>query len=129
MAISTPSLPPGSLRDTLLNHKSPQYITVDKQHGHCTGIGPWIIKFRRAHFYLSLTFTINSSYKKVRPRSKVSSSKVFSTTLRTIVNYSLLYFKTMVPWNFDLLWKTMVLWKKLWYYGKNYGTIPKTMEL
>ena len=23
----------------------------------------------------------------------------------------------------------MVLWKKLWYYGKNYGTIPKTMEL
>ena len=25
--------------------------------------------------------------------------------------------------------KTMVLWKKLWYYGKNYGTIPKTMEL
>ena len=22
----------------------------------------------------------------------------------------------------------MVLWKKLWYYGKNYGTIPKTME-
>ena len=25
--------------------------------------------------------------------------------------------------------KTMVLWKKLWYYGKNYGTIQKTMEL
>ena len=33
--------------------------------------------------------------------------------------------------------KTMVLWKKLygtmektiWYFGKNYGTIPKTMEL
>ena len=25
--------------------------------------------------------------------------------------------------------KTMVLWKKLWYYGQNYGTIPKTMEL
>ena len=25
--------------------------------------------------------------------------------------------------------KTMVLWKKLWHYGKNYGTIPKTMEL
>ena len=25
--------------------------------------------------------------------------------------------------------KTMVLWKILWYYGKNYGTIPKTMEL
>ena len=25
---------------------------------------------------------------------------------------------------------TMVLWKKkLWYYGKKYGTIPKTMEL
>ena len=23
----------------------------------------------------------------------------------------------------------MVVWKKLWYYGKNYGTIPKTMEL
>ena len=31
--------------------------------------------------------------------------------------------------NFDLLWKTMVLWKKLWYYGKNYDTIPKTIEL
>ena len=35
----------------------------------------------------------------------------------------------MVLWNFDLLWKTMVLWKKLWFYGKklwyyteNYGT-------
>ena len=35
----------------------------------------------------------------------------------------------MVLWNFDLQWKTMVLWKKLWYYGKklwyyieNYGT-------
>ena len=25
--------------------------------------------------------------------------------------------------------KTMVLWKKLWYYGKNYDTISKTMEL
>ena len=25
--------------------------------------------------------------------------------------------------------KTMVLWKKLWYYVKNYGTIPKTLEL
>ena len=35
----------------------------------------------------------------------------------------------MVLWNFDLLWKTMVLWKKLWYYGQNYGTIPRTMEL
>ena len=35
----------------------------------------------------------------------------------------------MVLWNFDLLWKTMVLWKKLWYYGKNYGTIPIAMEL
>ena len=35
----------------------------------------------------------------------------------------------MVLWNFDLQWKTMVLWKKLWYYGQNYGTIPRTMEL
>ena len=26
----------------------------------------------------------------------------------------------MVQWNFDLLWKTMVLWKKLWYYTENY---------
>ena len=25
--------------------------------------------------------------------------------------------------------KTMVLWKKLWYFTENYGTIPKTMEL
>ena len=38
--------------------------------------------------------------------------------------------------NFDLLWnnygtieKTMVLWKMLWYYGKNYDSIPKTMKL
>ena len=23
----------------------------------------------------------------------------------------------------------MVLWKKLWYYGQNYGTILRTMEL
>ena len=23
----------------------------------------------------------------------------------------------------------MVLWTKLWYYGQNYGTIPRTMEL
>ena len=29
----------------------------------------------------------------------------------------------MVLWNFDLLWKTMVLWTKLWYYGQNNGTI------
>ena len=28
----------------------------------------------------------------------------------------------MVLWNFDLLWKTMVLWTKLWYYTENYGT-------
>ena len=39
----------------------------------------------------------------------------------------------MVLWNFDLLWKNyMVLWKKLWYYGKNYenyDTLDKTMEL
>ena len=35
----------------------------------------------------------------------------------------------MVLWNFDLLWKTMVLWeKKLWYYGQNYGTMDKTMD-
>ena len=24
--------------------------------------------------------------------------------------------------NFDLLWKTMVLWTKLWYYTENHGT-------
>ena len=35
----------------------------------------------------------------------------------------------MVLWNFDLLWKTMVPWKKLWYYGQNYGTIRRTIEL
>ena len=46
----------------------------------------------------------------------------------TIVYYSLLYFKTMVLWNFDLLWenygtfeKTMVLWKK------NYGTLYREL--
>ena len=42
--------------------------------------------------------------------------------------------KTMIPyrklWNFDSLWKKiMVLWKKLWYYGQNYDTILRTMEL
>ena len=64
----------------------------------------------------------------------------------TVNDYSLLHFKTMVLWNFDLLWKnygtmkkSMVLWKKLWYYtenygtliyyGKNYGTMEKTMVL
>ena len=31
----------------------------------------------------------------------------------------------MVLWNFDLLSRVC---KKLWYYRKNYGTIPKTME-
>ena len=49
---------------------------------------------------------------------------------RTIVYNSLQKFKTMVQWKFDILLKnygtmekTMVLQKKLWYYGKNYGTI------
>ena len=44
----------------------------------------------------------------------------------TIVNDSLLYFKSMVIWNFDLQWKNygtmgkiMVLWKKLWLYTKS----------
>ena len=55
--------------------------------------------------------------------------KNYSKLQFTIVYYSLLYFKTMVLWNFDLLWKTMVLQKKLWYNGQNYGTILKTMEL
>ena len=41
--------------------------------------------------------------------------------------------------NYDTMVKTMVLWKKLWYYtenygtliyyGKNYGTMEKTMVL
>ena len=42
----------------------------------------------------------------------------------------------MVLWSFDLLWynygtmeKTIVLWKKLWYYGKNCGTTARTFEL
>ena len=52
----------------------------------------------------------------------------------------------MVLWNFDLLWKTMVLWKKtmvlwtkLWYYTENYrtsiyeeekhGKLPNTKKL
>ena len=29
----------------------------------------------------------------------------------------------MVLWNFDMLWKIR------WYYGENYRTIPRTMEL
>ena len=29
----------------------------------------------------------------------------------------------MVLWNFDLLWKTMVLWTNLWFYTGNYGTL------
>ena len=40
-----------------------------------------------------------------------------------MINYSLLYFKSMILWNFDLLWI------KLWYYGETYGNIPKTLEL
>ena len=32
----------------------------------------------------------------------------------------------MVRWNFDLIWKTIVLLKTLWYYEQNYGTIPRT---
>ena len=35
----------------------------------------------------------------------------------------------MALWNFDLLWKTMVLWTKVWYYGQNYGTMDKTIVL
>ena len=52
----------------------------------------------------------------------------------------------MVLWNFDLLWKTMVLWKKIWYYGqklwyytenyrtsiyeeKKHGRLPNTKNL
>ena len=32
--------------------------------------------------------------------------------------------------NFDLLWKNDGdMEKKLWYYGKNYDNIPKTIEL
>ena len=39
-----------------------------------------------------------------------------------------LWKKTMVLWKFDLLWKTMILWnfdlfEKLWYCGKNYDTM------
>ena len=57
--------------------------------------------------------------------------KVFTLTKKE------LQFKTMVPWNFDLIWinyetmgeKTMVLRRNLQFYGQNYGTIPKTMEL
>ena len=50
---------------------------------------------------------------------------VETLTKRTAVNYSLLQFKTMVLWNFDLQWKN---------YGtmeNNYGTLEKnygTME-
>ena len=40
-----------------------------------------------------------------------------------MVYYNLQYFETMVLWTFDLLWKTIVLWTKLWYYTENYGTI------
>ena len=62
--------------------------------------------------------------------------KNYSKLLFTVVYYSLLYFKTMVPWKFDLQWKNyetmnkvMVLWTKLCYYGKNYGTILRAMKL
>ena len=41
----------------------------------------------------------------------------------------------MVLWNFDLPWKnyctlekSMELWTTLWFYGKNNGTISKTMK-
>ena len=52
---------------------------------------------------------------------------MLSLIKKTKVNYSLLQFtifKTMVLLNFDLLWKTLVLWKK-----KNYGTMDKPMTL
>ena len=32
----------------------------------------------------------------------------------------------MVLWNFDLLWKTIVLCKKLWFYGQKYDSLPRT---
>ena len=49
---------------------------------------------------------------------------------RTLVNYSILQFKTMVLWNFDLQWKNNgTMGKELWYYGNNCGTIPKTTEI
>ena len=45
----------------------------------------------------------------------------------------------MVLWNLDLLWETMVLWTKLWYYtenngtsiyeGKKHGRLPKTKKV
>ena len=47
-------------------------------------------------------FKIPSTYIKGCPNKK-----------RSIVNYSLLNFKTMVLWNFDLLWKTMVIEKTM----------------
>ena len=31
--------------------------------------------------------------------------------------------------NYGIMEKTMVLWIKLWYYGQNFGTKPRTMEL
>ena len=31
--------------------------------------------------------------------------------------------------NYGIMDKPMVLWTKLWYYGKNYGIIMRTMEL
>ena len=31
--------------------------------------------------------------------------------------------------NYGTMDKTMVLWTILWYYGHNYGTIPRTMDL
>ena len=35
----------------------------------------------------------------------------------------------MILWNFDLPLKTMVLSRKLWYYGQNYGAMEKTIVL
>ena len=36
----------------------------------------------------------------------------------------------MILWekNYGTIEKTMVLWEKLWFFGKNDRTIPKTME-
>ena len=31
--------------------------------------------------------------------------------------------------NYGTIDKTMVLWTKLWFYGQNYGTISRTMEV
>ena len=45
-----------------------------------------------------------------------------------LINYGTMELRFTME-NYGIMEKTMVLWIKLWYYGQNFGTKPRTMEL